>query len=150
MSTTSTVPAVIDTLLAVGADPASPVRVFESWPGPEGQRVMVFFGEVEWDDYVIPTIKAARKQRQENYTIEWTLWVIGEPGTSPANPKPARDVAFETLAYLENALADDPRIGLGNDVQHIQIKPGLGKPIKFEGGWAWEITGKFAVAARLL
>lgn len=151
MSTTSTVPAVLDAFLAAINQQMAGVTAFESWPGPEATAEMVFLGEVTWDDYEIATIKAGRKQRDETWHVEFDLWVAGQGDTTPANPKPQRDRAFQILTAMENVLAVDPTAGSGfATVQHVQIHPENGKPIRFEGGWAWAIKGHITTHARLL
>lgn len=150
MATTSTVPIVTDALLSLLNANLSTATAFESWPGPEATAEMVVFGEVDWDVYEIATIKAGRKHRQEVYGIAWEIYVMGEAGTTPANPKPARDRAFALLTELEDALANDQRAGLpATAVQRIECTPDKSGPRVFEKGWGYRITGQFIVHDRL-
>lgn len=154
MSTTSTVPVVIDTLVAgigaVMADLGQPdALVAQVWPGPDAKPHMLFLGTTTWEDYRIATVKAGRKQRDENYEIAFELWALGGEGTAPADPSAARDNAFAMLAAAEDVLADDPNIGLGNAVQWIEIRPKEAEPRTFEKGWIYRITGAFVIHARL-
>lgn len=148
MSTTSRAPAVTDAIIG-WADPPAPI--FEAWPGPEAAKEMIVLGQVDWTVYAIPTIKAGRKQRQEEFEIEFEVYVVGGAGTSPASPKVARDRAFELFTFIEDNLADDVSAGLGfESIQHIQVHPKESGPRTFERGWMYRIAGAIAVASRLV
>lgn len=152
MSTTSTVPAVLDALLSTINADLTNVTAYETWPGPEASAEMVVFGEIRWTEYKIATVKTSRKQRDEEYEIDWFVYVAGEPGTTPDDPKTARDRAFEIMESLEDVLADDPAAGLGYaSIISIEVAPGAETtgPVLFEKGWAYRIPGKFAIRARL-
>lgn len=152
MGTTSSVPGVIDALLGMGWQ----VPLFESWPGPEAKPEMIVLGgdtgeTIEWTGYAIPTIKAGRKQRQEDYAVLFAIYVAGAPNTSPANPKPARDRAFQIFATVEDSLADDVTIDTDfNTVQWAVSAPRTAMPRMFENGWMYRIQGAFEVHARLV
>lgn len=154
MSTTSIVPDAIDSLVAelgaamTGANAA--VTVHEAWPGPDAVREMVVFGEVTWPDYSIATIKAGRQYRNEEFNLAFEVLIFGEPNTSPAEPKPARDRAFAVLAVVEDFLAVDPQAALASDViQWAEIRPASAGPRVFEHGWAYRIAGSIVGKARL-
>lgn len=147
--TTSSVPAVTDGLLAQLNE--SQVPAFEVWPGPEAAREMVVLGDVDWDEYEIATIKAGRKWRDERYDLGFEIFVFGEPGTTAADPTPARNRAYEIFASIEDDLATDVTADLGFAVvQWIQVNPRQAHPRQFENAWAYRISGVFAVFARLL
>jgi hypothetical protein len=151
VTTTSTAPVVLDALLESLGDALSPVRVFESWPGPEAAAEMLFFAETEWDVYEIATIKAGRKARQEDYSIKFSLWKVGDDGTSPASPRASRERCYELFGLVEDVLAEDVTAGAGSEsVQWITVEPDEAKPVKFEKGWAYALDGRFRVHARLL
>lgn len=151
MSTVSTVPDVIDALL----DTTWAVKMFEAWPGPDAEREMIVLGgdageTVEWNNYSIPTIQAGRKQRQEEYSLLFAVYVGGE-GTKPTAPKVARDRAFEIFGSIEDTAAND--VTLGTDFQLLQwavSAPRTAMPRVFERGWMYRIEGAFEVHARLL
>lgn len=150
MSTTSTVSTVRSALITSFEAELSGVPVFRSWPGPEAAPEMIVFGSVDWDTYEIATIKAGRKHRQEEYGIEFELYVFGEPGSSPADPAAAEDRALALLAAMENALADD--VTGGTDfatVQSVQLGPPRLDLRVFENNWACRISGQVDVRARL-
>lgn len=162
MATTSTVPTVIDALLAAFNIENYPeeyqatygglagVMTHEAWPGPDASAEMVVLGEVTWDEYRIATIKSGRKQRQENYAVGFEVFIMGAPGSKPTDPSTARDRALEVLAAIEDVLADDPTIGLAaGTVQRIELEPTEAGPRVFEKGWAYRIAGRFNVHARL-
>jgi len=152
MGTTSTVPVVIPALLsALNAALPSGVTAFEVWPGPEAAPEMVVLGDIEWDNYAIATIKSGRKQRQEDWSVGFDVFVFGTDGTSPANPGPARVRAFELQAAIEDVLADDPHLGLATGtVQRIELRPTTADTRHFEKGWAFWVAGRIDVHARLL
>ena len=155
MSTTSTVPAAITSLLtlfnnALTTASLADVRAFESWPGTDAAREMVVFGEVEWDEYEIASIKAGRQRRDEDWAIGFEVYVIGKAETTPKEPVTARDRAFAILAALESALADTPRGGLSAPtVDWVQVRPTVAGPRVFEQGWAYRVAGRIHVHARL-
>lgn len=154
MSTVSTAPTLIDALVkAIGAEMTgslSEVGSFEVWPGTEARREMVFLGDVTWDEYDLATIVSGRKRRQEDYSVAFEVWVLGETGSSPSSPKTARDKAFAILGKIEDVLADDPRVGLAHTViQWVVSVPAEAGPRKFEKGWAYRVAGSFKAHARL-
>lgn len=148
MGTTSSVPGVIDaTLAAVNAD-LSGVTAFESWPGPEAADEMVVLGEVTWDEYELAAIKTGRQQRQEAWSVGFEVFVAGAAGTTPDNPKPARDRAFEITTSLEDVFAANPKLGItaGGWAQAKLTEAG---PRVFEKGWAYRVAGRLHVSVRL-
>lgn len=153
MSTTSNALTVIDALvtqsgaLMVGA--LSEVTVASVWPGGESTVDMLLLGEITWEGYEIACIKAGRKQRDEEAEVAFEVWSLGADGTTPGNPGNTRDRAFAVLAVVENILANDPRLGLGNTVLWVQIRPTKAEPRTLSKGWAWRITGTIAVKSRL-
>lgn len=148
MATTSTVPTVIDALLARLA--TAGVTAFESWPGPEAAREMLVLGEVDWDDYRVASIKPGRQQRQEDYAVAFELFVMGRAGTTPSVPKAARDRAFVILGLVEDVLATNWTLSTAAaTVQRVELRVVNGGPRVFEKGWAWRIAGRFDVYARL-
>lgn len=149
MATTSTVPTVIDGLLA--GFRAAGLDAFEQWPGLDASREMLVLRTVTWDDYAIATIKSGRKHRQEDWRVGFELYVVGQPGTTPANPKPARDRAFVLLGKAEDLLAVDVTAGTSfATVQWVEVRLIAAEPRVFEKGWAYRITGSFVAHARLL
>lgn len=156
MSTSTTVPAVIDGFLTAVNNELDGVTAYESWPGLEAAREMVVIeGEgsndpILWQQYEIPTITAGRRQRQEQYEIRWAIYVVGTTGTSPSNPKPARTRAFTIAKTLEDVLAEDVTAGTSHTVvQDAQLSLTSAGPRVYETGWAYRITGVLAVRARL-
>lgn len=153
MSSTSIVPAAIDSLLeqingALNGDLAG-VTAFEVWPGPDATPSMVVLGEVTWDEYAIKTIKAGRQHRDEDFAVEFEVFVFDEDCT-PTNPKPARDKGFAILAAVEDLLADDPQAALAADVvRWVEIRPRTSGLRLFESAYAHRIAGAFIGHARL-
>lgn len=150
MGTTSTVPAVLDAFLTLVNGALADVTAFEQWPGAAAAPEMVVLGEVEWDDEYIATVKAGRKQRQEDWSVEFEVFIFHTPGTVPDDPKPARDRAFAVLADIEDVCANDPKLGLdAGTVQYAGLRPTSAGPRKFEKAWAYRIAARLYVSARL-
>lgn len=150
MATTSTVPAVLDSLIsAFSTALPGTIATFEAWPGPDAAPEMVVLGEILWDDYVIATIKGGRKHRQEEWSVGFEVFVMGTAGSTPADPSNARDRAFTLLSSLEDVLANDPRNALGNTVQWIEVKPTEAGPRVLEKAWAYRVAGRIHTHARL-
>ena len=138
----------IDALLELVNAELDGVTAYPSWPGPDASREMVVLGEIRWEEYELATIKAGRKRRDENWSVEFEVYVLGMAETSPADPNPARDRAFEIFAALENTLADDPKLGL-TSVDWVQVTPEEAGPRVMERGWAYRIAGRVHAYARL-
>lgn len=157
MSTTSVVPQAIDSLLTLlnagFTGDLDDVVAFEAWPGPDAVPRMLCFGEVTWPNYKVPTIKAGRKYRDEEFNLGFEVFVFlpdGATEATPSAPKPIRDEAFDILAVLEDALANDPRAGLANDViQWAELRPQAAGPRLFEKAYAYRVAGVIVGRARL-
>lgn len=153
MSSTSIVPQAIDSLLDIVNEAMTgelgDVTAFEVWPGTDAEPKMLVLGEVTWDEYAIKTIKAGRQHRDEDFAVEFEVFVFDEDCT-PQNPKPARDKGFAILAAVEDALADDPHAALAADVvRWVEIRPRTSGLRLFEGAYAHRIAGAFIGHARL-
>lgn len=107
MATHSTVPAVSAAIVSVVAPALPGVQVVEGRPADSLlQRECVYTGQVT-GHHAIANIKAGRKQRNENYTIDVVCSVLQARGTVAA----ARNRAYELVAAVEDALANDPFLG---------------------------------------
>ena len=149
MATTSTFPTVVDAVLdAVNADLPGTVTAFESWPGPDAAAEMVVLGEITWEAYEIDSLKTGRQRRAEDYTIGFETFVFGTTGTTPANPKAARDRAAVLVTSLENVLANAPALGVGAG-GWIQTRLTGAGPRVFEKGWAYRVAGNIHAHALL-
>ena len=151
MSTTSTVPTVIDAYLAAVNTDLTGVTAYEVWPGPESSREMVVLGDINWTEAEFPVVtNASRIHRDELYTIDFSIWVIGGSGDTPADPSETRDRAFEIMESLENVLAADATAGTDyQTVSWAKHNAETAAAAQFEWGWAYVITGNIAVKARL-
>lgn len=163
MATTSTIVTVkkqlvtkFTTALATAGTGGGQVPVTYAWPGPDTASECVFLGphpqtaDVRVDDsQQIPTIKAGRKQRQEEYTVRATVWSF-RPDLTATGAETCEARAFVLLGHLEDELADDPRIGLAPTVvQWLNIEAVLSTLFPFQAGWANELSIDIAVKARL-
>lgn len=83
------------------------VDVTYSHPGDALQPEAVYLGGVR-GTHELPIMRAGRKPRQENYTIDVWFEVIRDGTTS----QEAEERAWVLFGELEDLLADDPTIGL--------------------------------------
>lgn len=155
MATTSTV-ATVKAQLVSQLDTALLVPVTYAWPGKSTAAEAVFLGphpetaDIRLDlSSSIPTMKAGRKQRQEEYTVRVTVWTFrGE--LTPADAATCETRAFAILADIEDVLAADPRIGLAPAVvQFLEITSIASTLFPFQTGWACELAVDITVRARL-
>jgi len=108
MATSSTVPTARAALVAAltGAFPTA--QVAYSHPGDAREPESVYLGGARLTSE-IATIRAGRKKRQEHYTIDVWFDVTGDGPDAQA----AVERAWEMAGELEDILADDPSLGLG-------------------------------------
>lgn len=157
MATTSTVVTVKSQIVDQLATALTPVPVTYAWAGKNTEPKCVFLGphpnaaDIRLDlSSSIPTIKAGRKQRQEEYTVRVTVWTY-RPDLTSADAKTCETEAFTTLADIEDVFANDPRIGLGATVvQYAEIESVASTLFPFQAGWACELAIDIAVRARLI
>lgn len=154
MATTSTIPMVkakLVELLEVALD----VPVTYCWPGPNTAQKAVFLGRhPELDDIridgqqEIPTIKAGRRQRQEQYMVPITIWTF-RPDLDASEGQVAEAEAFEVAGQIEDVLAEIWTLGLGPAVHKVSVD-GVGSTLfPFQKGWACELVLTLEVTARL-
>lgn len=163
MATTSTIPTVkaqmvtkFTTALATASTAGGQIPVTYAWPGPETESEAVFLGphpktaDIRLDaSSQIPTIKAGRKQRQEEYPVRVTVWSF-RPDLTPAGASTCETRAFVIAGHIEDELADDPRLGLAHTVlQRAEIEAVASTLFPFGKGWACELAIDVAVKARL-
>lgn len=110
MATHSTAPTFRATLLAaLAARPAlSAVQVTYSHPGDTREHESIYLGEIR-GTAEIPTIRAGRKARHERYTLD--VW-LDVDAVGP-DAQTASERAWVLFGELEDLLADDPTVGLG-------------------------------------
>lgn len=166
MATQSTVPTVkarlvtvFTTALATSGVEGGQVAVHYAWPGVESTAEMVFLGrhpELVGDPFTglaarsaIPNMKAGRKQRQESYDVEATIWSFSPDLTAEAAAT-AEQRAFTIFGEIEDVLADTPKLGLTTGIiQRASIEVFEVGLIPFEKGWASVIVPTIKVEARL-
>lgn len=105
-STVPTVRAAIVALLAARAGLAG-VQVGQSHPGEALEGETVFLGDSRGTSG-IATIRAARKARQEAYTVD--VWV--EVNRDGPTAQTASERAWALVGEIDDMLADDPSLGL--------------------------------------
>lgn len=149
MPTSSTVPGVIDALLAAMQTALPGVQVEPAWPGPDTTESESLFIGPEITDWEleIPTMKAGRKQRQETYTITVEAWVA-QPGKLRAeSANAARTRAIELIDAVDSLLADEP--GLTAEVLWARMGAREAALVPDGKGWSCQATAEIQVAARL-
>lgn len=109
MATHSTAPTFrASLLLAIQARPAlSAVQTTYSHPGGSRENECIYLGEVRGTSQ-IPVMRAARKKREERYTLD--VW-IDVDAVGP-DAQTASERAWALYGELEDILADDPTLGL--------------------------------------
>lgn len=161
MATTSTVPTVktrlvtkITTALNNAAVGGGQIPVFYAWPGADAEPECVFLGphpataDIRLDiSHDIPTIKAARKQRQEDYTVRVTVWTF-RPELSADGAEECETRAFVILGHIEDELADDTKLGLTGRLV-LKVTSIASTLFPFSSGWACELGVDVSVSARL-
>lgn len=145
------------TALATAGASGSAITVSYAWPGPSAAaEEQVFLGHhPELRDlsinpsHEIPTIKAGRTQRNEEYAVPVTIWVFDSDTTAAAaRTVEARAVAL--FAYCENIHADTPRIGLAPSVIEKAVIGDWSSTLwPFNKGWACALVFDVNVKARL-
>lgn len=157
MSTTSTWITVKAALIAQIAAALPAVQVSYAWPGPQTESISIFggrhpafSGQAATIHSTIPVMAAGRRQRQETYQVELTLWTY-RPDLTPADAQAGEQAGFDLLAGLENVLANTPRLGLTSilwaKLDHVDVTDA--GPVFFEKGWASVLVAYVEVEARL-
>lgn len=119
MATSSTLPAVKAALVSLGraAINDNDVQVTYSRPADSFlKRNCVWVGRATGTSRV-PTIKAGRKAREENYSVEVVFWVAKPRGTAEECELQAHDYR----AAFEDVLADDPSLGNVDGLVHASV-----------------------------
>lgn len=140
----STAPAVKTALLATWTETAS-LGVTRHHPGDAMKREAVFSGRVRGRS-TIPVMRAGRKKREEDYTVE--VWIRVAKASTEAD---AEDRSFELLGELEDRLANDPGLGLGEPTLRATLD-GWETETGFDpgtGGWETVLRADVGVANRL-
>lgn len=163
MSTTSTIPTVkaqlvtvFTSALATASTSGGQVQVSYAWPGTDNDPEAVFLGyhpglrDIRLEAVSeIPTIKAGRKQRQEEYQIPVTIWTF-RPDLSADGASTVEAQAFTLLGHLEDELADDPQIGLAQGIIHWARLGDYSTTLwPWQKGWACELVFEVNIEARL-
>lgn len=165
MSTSSTLPAVkaqlvslLTSALSSSGVSGGAVPVFYAWPGPDATDECVYLGR--HPDTVgnplaastslrseLPTIKAGRRHRQEDYDVEVTVWSF-RPDLSADGAEEAEQRGFALFESVEDVLADTPALGLST-IQHAVLSDVGVALVPFQTGWASILVGSVTVNARL-
>lgn len=114
MATTSTVPLVKDTLLALLRARAGLAEVQVERADPVGKRKkdLIYLGDVRGRQE-IASIRAGRKSRNETYELEVVCYA--EVRGRNVATSDAEDRVFALFAEVQDQVADDPQLGLVED-----------------------------------
>lgn len=162
MATTSTVPTVkarlvtvIKASLATAGTDGGQIPTTYAWPGPETESEAVFLGphpqtaDIRLNNtHDIPTIKAGRKQRQEDYDVRVTIWSF-RPDLTPADAAECEARAYAIFALIESVFAADPKVGLSDTILTAKVGDSASTLFPFQKGWATELGVDISVSARL-
>lgn len=150
MPTTTTILDVEDALLSalnahatLTAQGLTATSAWQPWKTPD----QVFIGSVDGDSQ-IPTMKAGRKQRTEDYRLEVVLRA-GTPAGSASEVRAVKNRCLTYYAALDSILADDPTVGediLWAVLESFEMRT---QPVPDFSGWGCEIIATVAVSARL-
>lgn len=150
MATTTTIGTARAGLVTVLDTGALDGKVHYAWPGPQiakGAHEVAWISNVTDWTQTIPNLKSGRKQRQESYKFELTLWVA-QPDTGADGAQECFERALTLLAVAENALADDVQAAT-TAVQWQQLTDREVDLVPHEKGWACMVTSTVEGQARL-
>lgn len=150
MATISTVPAVLAALYSAFCNDvalkAADVQVAESWPGGDFvERQCLFLGDVTADGITVPTMRAVRVSRDEQYAVD----VHAQVAVADSTATPARVAAFAIYAEVENILVSNPTLGVDGVIKALPRAFTLVTSINDAGGWNAFLRIVVAVEARL-
>lgn len=153
MATSSTIPTVKAAIVSVlqaratAGSTLDKVGISYAWEGNGPDAI--FIGDLPTSDGFIPTIKAGKKARQEEYDLDvvFQSWRAAA-GSDGGQAVEAR--CFAMYAELDDAMALDPKFGLGITVVQLAELTGVEvRLLPFEKGWQSELIAKVSVHARL-
>lgn len=148
MATRSTVPAVRAALVALlQARPGlAGVQVGYSHPGDALERESMFLGGTR-GRHDPANLRAGRKHRDEAYTLD--VWV--DVSADGPTAQPASERAWALIGELEDVLADDPSLGLGQPLWAVLGECDDGHDFDEETrGWKARIRAGVDIKARLI
>lgn len=165
MATTATLVTVKDRLvtlyraaLATASPTGGQVQVEYAWPGAKTEPEAVFLGR--HPDLApnplagltrrteIPNSQAGRKQRQESYPIEVTLWSF-RPDLSAKDARTAEARTFTLLGLIEDVHANQSHLGIRDTIQKAELAETEVALLPHEKGWASVVVLTINVEARL-
>lgn len=150
MATTTTIGTARARLVVVANSGDLDGKFHYAWPGPQiasGAHEVAWISDVTDWTQEIPNLKAGRKQRQESYKFEITLWVA-QPDTGVDGAQPCFERGLDLMKVLENALADDVQAGT-TQVQWLQLTERVPDLVPHENGWAFMLVSTVEGQARL-
>jgi len=118
MASTSTLVTVKSAIVSLLQAALPGVQVSYSHPNePEAHGEFVFLGFAQSTN-TVPVMRGGRKKTDETYTVQVVVEVKGE-GLAQL----AADIrCMELFAEVENIIADDPNLGLGNDIHWARLE----------------------------
>lgn len=126
----------------------SPISVTYSNPGEKRVQDNIYLGDIPDAKSSIPVMRAARKKREEDYLVE----VIVDSFRGGDDSQSAETAAFNLFAAVEDALANDPQLGVTTEptlrltLDHWKLKVSFDMARE---GWAAKITIEIRVQTRL-
>lgn len=140
--------------LATASRTGGQLQVFYAWPGPQCPEEAVFLGphpetadirlEADNED---PTLKAGRRQGQEQYDVIVTSWQF-RPDLSADGAETCEVRAGDVYDLIYDEIVDDHTLGLSS-IQRTEITGFESTLFPFQSGWACEWRTTVTVHARL-
>jgi hypothetical protein len=94
-----------------------------------------------------PVMKMGRRQRQQEFDIEATIWSF-RPDLSPDDAQEAETGGFALFDVFDGVIADNPRLGLSS-LQSAELTSAPSSLVPFQKGWASVIVPTVRIKSRL-
>lgn len=121
------------------------VQITYAFPGVDRQAQESIFTAFATIDHTVPTMKAGRKTRDEEYVQQLIIEVHGHGDSQET----VDTRAWALLAEVENVFADDPNLGIPDTVLWATIQSATDVGGSIDRGHACRIEVDIAVRARL-
>lgn len=159
MPTSSSIPTIKAALIAAlqTRSGLSDVHVVYQWNGAATTDRMMWLdpfdptggGPGERQTETIPTNKAGRKARQEDYQIVVAIQVV-QPGGTADGAAATEAAGYALLAELDSMLADDPNLaGAAGPTGVVKLADHTRRLFPSDKGWMSRIDATVDVSARL-
>lgn len=133
-------------------------KAFYAWPGSATPPDCIFLGRhpdlvpnpltaSSPYDSEDPVMKAGRRQRQQEFDIEATIWSF-RPDLSPSDAQEAETGGWALFDVFDGVIADNVRLGL-DTLQMAELTSSPSSLVPFQSGWASVIVPTVRIKTRL-